>query len=215
MEEGMAKLARRRSHVLRQHIAHRVLYYLKTNAPKLEFNWTNATIFFLFESYELMRRNPGLYLVIHAVDGVTVYFEDRPVVFLHLRQKHFLVHSNPRLLIWSQGDKLFGRRSRVKGSWARMWKVENFMQVRKLLSYFRSFPTLKAVAESKASRSIPATIQQQVWERDRAKCRKCGATEDLHFDHIIPFVKKGTSKLASNIQLLCMGCNLQKGSKFG
>ena len=32
-----------------------------------------------------------------------------------------------------------------------------------------------------------------VWKHDGGKCVICGATDELHFDHIIPFSKGGTS----------------------
>ena len=46
------------------------------------------------------------------------------------------------------------------------------------------------------------------------KCVKCCSNENLHFDHILPFSKGGSSKVASNIQLLCAKHNLQKGARF-
>ena len=63
-------------------------------------------------------------------------------------------------------------------------------------------------------RKIPGEIQQEVYKRDRGKCRICGSSDNLHFDHILPFSKGGSSKLASNIQLLCARHNLKKGAKF-
>ena len=63
-------------------------------------------------------------------------------------------------------------------------------------------------------RKIPGEIQQEVYKRDRGKRRICGSTNNLHFDHILPFSKGGSSKVASNIQLLCARHNLQKGAKF-
>ena len=63
-------------------------------------------------------------------------------------------------------------------------------------------------------RQIPGEVQKEVYERDRGKCVKCGSTENLHFDHILPFSKGGSSKTANNIQLLCARHNLKKGAKF-
>ena len=64
------------------------------------------------------------------------------------------------------------------------------------------------------NRTIPGDIQREVYERDNGECVKCGSNENLHFDHILPFSKGGSSKVASNIQLLCAKHNLQKGARF-
>ena len=59
-------------------------------------------------------------------------------------------------------------------------------------------------------RIIPTQVKLEVWARDGGKCVRCGATQDLHFDHIIPFSKGGSSNRADNIQLLCGRHNVQK-----
>ena len=64
------------------------------------------------------------------------------------------------------------------------------------------------------NRKIPGEVQKEVYKRDRGKCRICGSIDNLHFDHILPFSKGGSSKVASNIQLLCARHNLKKGAKF-
>jgi len=63
-------------------------------------------------------------------------------------------------------------------------------------------------------RQIPGDVQRAVYERDKGKCRICGSIENLHFDHILPYSKGGSSKVTSNIQLLCAKHNLKKGAKF-
>lgn len=60
------------------------------------------------------------------------------------------------------------------------------------------------------NRLIPSTVKLEVWKRDKGCCVKCGNADNLHFDHILPFSKGGTSLLATNIQLLCARHNLQK-----
>jgi len=60
------------------------------------------------------------------------------------------------------------------------------------------------------ARSIPTSVKQEVWKRDKGMCVECGSTENLHFDHILPFSRGGTSLSAANVQLLCMKCNLAK-----
>lgn len=63
-------------------------------------------------------------------------------------------------------------------------------------------------------RVIPTAVKLEVWKRDGGKCSVCGATDELHFDHILPFSKGGTSLTAENIQLLCARHNLQKRDRI-
>ncbi len=64
------------------------------------------------------------------------------------------------------------------------------------------------------SRLIPASVKLEVWDRDRGKCILCGSKDNLHFDHIIPYSKGGSSLVADNIQLLCAKHNLAKRNKI-
>lgn len=64
--------------------------------------------------------------------------------------------------------------------------------------------------ELEHNRLIPTNVKVEVWQRDKGKCVKCGSTVNLHYDHIIPFSKGGSSTTAANIQLMCARCNLQK-----
>lgn len=59
-------------------------------------------------------------------------------------------------------------------------------------------------------RVIPTWVKLEVWKRDGGKCRECGATDELHFDHILPYSKGGTSITPENVQLLCARHNLEK-----
>jgi hypothetical protein len=69
-----------------------------------------------------------------------------------------------------------------------------------------------AIAER--SRIIPTAVKLEVWARDGGRCVTCGATDELHFDHIVPYSKGGTSLKAVNIQLLCARHNLSKSAKI-
>ena len=62
---------------------------------------------------------------------------------------------------------------------------------------------------------VPSGVKLEVWKRDKGRCVKCGAVDELHFDHILPFSKGGTSNKAENIQILCARHNLEKRDKIG
>jgi hypothetical protein len=63
-------------------------------------------------------------------------------------------------------------------------------------------------------RIIPSWVKLEVWKRDQGRCQKCGTTSGLHFDHIIPYSKGGSSKDPANIQILCACHNLAKHDKI-
>jgi hypothetical protein len=58
---------------------------------------------------------------------------------------------------------------------------------------------------------IPDDLKQYVFMRDQGRCRSCGATTELQFDHIIP-VALGGATSAENLQVLCGPCNRRKGA---
>ena len=64
------------------------------------------------------------------------------------------------------------------------------------------------------NRMIPTSVKLEVWKRDKGQCVSCGSMDNLHFDHILPYSKGGTSLKAENIQLLCARHNLQKSAKI-
>jgi hypothetical protein len=63
-------------------------------------------------------------------------------------------------------------------------------------------------------RIIPTSVKLAVWKRDGGKCVECGATDELHFDHDLPWFKGGTSITEENVQLLCARHNLQKHDRI-
>ena len=68
--------------------------------------------------------------------------------------------------------------------------------------------------EGTRRRIIPSKVKLEVWKRDGGRCALCGASDELHFDHIVPFSKGGTSLTVENVQLLCARHNLQKSDRI-
>ena len=77
----------------------------------------------------------------------------------------------------------------------------------------RSF-TNNGLFDIEHNRLIPTSVKLEVWKRDKGKCVKCGSQDNLHFDHIIPYSKGGSSLVVENIQLLCARHNLEKRDKI-
>jgi hypothetical protein len=72
----------------------------------------------------------------------------------------------------------------------------------------------EAVPELPVQRGIPSAIKQEVFKRDHGQCVICGARDNLHFDHDLPFSVGGSSLTAKNVRLLCARHNLQKSNKI-
>ena len=64
------------------------------------------------------------------------------------------------------------------------------------------------------SRMIPSAVKREVWVRDHGRCVICGATDELHFDHDIPYSAGGSSVTAENIRILCARHNLEKSDRI-
>jgi len=62
-------------------------------------------------------------------------------------------------------------------------------------------------------RKIERHIRKKIYERDGYKCRKCGDTEWLTIDHVIPLAKGGTNR-ENNLITLCKKCNQEKGTEI-
>ena len=72
----------------------------------------------------------------------------------------------------------------------------------------------KTQSSMEDDRLIPSWVKLEVWKRDQGKCQMCGVNSGLHFDHIIPYSKGGSSKNPANIQILCGKHNLAKHDKI-
>ena len=60
------------------------------------------------------------------------------------------------------------------------------------------------------NRYIRKAVKQAVTIRDKHRCVKCGAAENLHIDHVIALSRGGSNEM-DNLQVLCKDCNLRKG----
>jgi len=59
---------------------------------------------------------------------------------------------------------------------------------------------------------IPQEVREHVFDRDGGRCRRCGATQELELDHIIP-LGRGGSNTEENLQVLCAPCIRSKGNR--
>jgi hypothetical protein len=90
-----------------------------------------------------------------------------------------------------------------------------YSQDNKLKRLQQEVETMERVISQKGVQRTPISegVKLLVWTRDEGKCMRCGSSENLHFDHIIPVVKGGGNS-ESNIQILCERCNLQKADRI-
>lgn len=77
----------------------------------------------------------------------------------------------------------------------------------------KKHPQVTAI-DLEQTRQIPGKVKLAVFKRDNGRCVQCGKKDNLHFDHILPYSKGGTSLKEENIQLLCARHNLQKSAKL-
>lgn len=97
------------------------------------------------------------------------------------------------------------------------WEVSNSRHVLKLrlmLAIDLEDVSPETATEIEHSRLIPTTVKLEVWKRDKGRCVVCGSQDNLHFDHIIPYSRGGSSLVSENIQLLCARHNLEKRDRI-
>ncbi|OGO53447.1 MAG: hypothetical protein A2148_11225 [Chloroflexi bacterium RBG_16_68_14] len=63
-------------------------------------------------------------------------------------------------------------------------------------------------------RIIPSWVKQAVYKRDKGCCVICGADDQIHFDHELPFSRGGTGLTPENVRILCARHNLEKGARI-
>ncbi len=71
----------------------------------------------------------------------------------------------------------------------------------------------RALGVGRVRENIPASVRNEIFERDAGACVYCGVSSvALHLDHIMPFSRGGSSR-PENLVLACVPCNLSKGAK--
>ena len=119
---------------------------------------------------------------------------------------------------------------RIRKVKAERWKkrkkeLEKEEMERKILERHRKRELEKAVRQNLIDRGllygeqtkrphIPQEVVDAVYKRDGGRCVRCGSTENLQLDHIVPFLKGGATSV-ENLQLLCQKCNLEKSNHIG
>lgn len=121
--------------------------------------------------------------------------------------EHVKVYEKLRDGVWTYNG-LF----KLVDSWVEKSGNRNVFKFKMIISDEKSIN--KSEIEIDHTRLIPSSVKREVWIRDKGQCVKCGSKENLHFDHIIPFSKGGSSLVAENIQLLCAKHNLKKRDKI-
>lgn len=121
----------------------------------------------------------------------------------------------------------------------RAWKQRNKDKVREYQREYMAENRDRVLAWKKASRERNPDTARQWWEdnKDRKRqynlnrrgynadprlsihhlefhgaCLKCGSTENLEIDHVVP-LSLGGSNEQSNWQVLCKSCNCSKGNR--
>lgn len=75
-----------------------------------------------------------------------------------------------------------------------------------------SFPPPDGHTDSGLGSAAGHAVKRQVLLRDGHRCLKCGATERLQVDHILPGSLGGKGTI-DNLQTLCAACNIAKGNR--
>lgn len=200
-----------KSEKVRINSAHNILWYLENNTSPKYPEWRDSVIHFLYTLYQIANKNYGIDINLKLVDGIDLLYAEKLLCFMHIRQKHILLHLHKNSLLYHHP---ITKRFKTKhfGSWAQMFKLTTREELDILLGFIKELRTINRVEYFK-SRRIPAKVQEFVYDRDKGKCVYCKSSFDLHFDHIIPFSKGGSSSDVKNIQILCAKCNLHKGNR--
>jgi hypothetical protein len=138
-------------------------------------------------------------------------------LFLHAAREYRNGHSGPEIVrvyekvrdgIWAYNGTFL-----LVDGWLEADGTRNVFKFR-LQAINESQEFEQVASQLPIQRGIPSAIKQEVYKRDRGQCVICGARDNLHFDHDLPFSVGGSSLTAKNVRLLCARHNLEKSNKI-
>jgi hypothetical protein len=97
--------------------------------------------------------------------------------------------------------------------WVTVATLRESMEKRELSKQVENLVAATSESKAPSRQQIPDDVKLAVWTRDGQACVVCQSTQELQFDHIIPFTSGGGNTV-ENIQLLCRLCNLKKSDKI-
>jgi hypothetical protein len=119
------------------------------------------------------------------------------------------VYEKVRSGIW-----VFNGVFRLVDAWAEEIDGRRVFKFRLEISSDTSADDASPDGDAEPTRIIPTPVKLEVWKRDKGRCVECEATNNLHFDHIIPWSRGGSSLTAANVQLLCARHNIAKRDRI-
>ena len=160
--------------------------------------WIFATYCFYFtatQAFDIDANAHRRLVAERAEQGVALVGRDRDRVLWWAEQGFYwgdpeLGHEEVELLLWNRQRRQESQIDRLRKIRVRADDLERSRRER-----------------------IPNEVRVLVWERDDGACVRCGAEDDLQFDHVIPVVKGGGTNV-ENIQILCGDCNRAKSGSI-
>lgn len=103
-------------------------------------------------------------------------------------------------------DGLFARCKDCISQQSKVWRENN----RDIVS--AQTQNRRAYMQSKGGQ-VSAQQWRSILKLFDGKCAKCGASDNIHMDHVVPLAKGGSHSV-DNVQPLCATCNLRKHTKI-
>ena len=119
------------------------------------------------------------------------------------------VYEKIRSGIWT-----YNRIFKLIDAWKEISNARKVFKFKLILAEELDHKGKREMGDIEHTRLIPTSVKLEVWKRDKGRCIICGSMDNLHFDHIIPYSKGGSSLVSENIQLLCARHNLEKRDKI-